>query len=92
MMFSRYFNANHADMSASAPCANANTSCAYSASANNSMIAIILDAIIMASIIICALIIGLVSILGLITILAVLVLVRLAIREVHTPWRFGRSF
>ncbi len=74
--------------SASAPCANATACCADSANA----IMIVLDAIIMASIIICALIIGLVSILGLITILAVLVLVRLAIREVHTPWRFGRSF
>ena len=82
MKFDRYYKSH---TSASAPCANAGTSCAHSA--DNGIIAV-LDAIIVASIIIY----GLIMILGLraiamIAIIAILVLVvGLIIQKVNVPW------
>ena len=56
MMFNRFYNIEMKNTSASAPSANAGSSCAHTActshTANTAMIAI-MDAIIMASIIIC---------------------------------------
>ena len=56
MMFNRFYNMEMMNTSASAPSANADSSCAHTArtshTANTAMIAI-MDAIIMASIIIC---------------------------------------
>ncbi len=61
MMFNRFYNMEMKNTSASAPSANAGSSCAHTActshTANTAMIAI-MDAIIMASIIICGLIIS----------------------------------
>ena len=80
MKFDRYYKSH---TSASAPCANAGTSCAHSA--DNGIIAV-LDAIIVASIIIY----GLIVLLGLrlVTLLAILVLAGLVvvIGKSKTPW------
>ena len=82
MKFDRCYKSH---TSASAPCANAGTSCAHSA--DNGIIAV-LDAILVASIIIY----GLIMILGLraiamIAIIAILVLVvGLVIQKVNVPW------
>ena len=80
MKFDRYYKSH---TSASAPCANAGTSCAHSA--DNGIIAV-LDAIIVASIIIY----GLIVLLGLrlVTLLAILVLAGLVlvICKSKTPW------
>ena len=80
MKFDRFYNTH---MSASAPCANAGTSCAHSA--DNGIIAV-LDAILVASIIIY----GLIVLLGLrlVTLLAILVLAGLVlvIGKSKTPW------
>ena len=77
MKFDRYYKSH---TSASAPCANAGTSCAHSA--DNGIIAV-LDAIIMASIIICGLIISLRAI----ALIAILVLVvGLVIQKANVPW------
>ena len=80
MKFDRCHNTN---MSASAPCANAGTSCAHSA--DNGIIAV-LDAILVASIIIYGLIVLLD--LRLVTLLAILVLAGLVlvICESKSPW------
>lgn len=79
MKFDRYYKSH---TSASAPCANAGTSCAHSA--DNGIIAV-LDAIIVASIIY-----GLIVLLGLrlVTLLAILVLAGLVlvIGKSKTPW------
>ena len=85
MMFNRFYNTKMMNTSASAPRANADTSCAYTAHSANHTFTVILDAIIMASIIIY----GLITILGLrlITLLAVLVLVvGLVICKLNLPW------
>ena len=82
MKFDRCYKSH---TSASAPCANAGTSCTHSA--DNGIIAV-LDAILVASIIIY----GLIMILGLraiamIAIIAILVLVvGLVIQKVNVPW------
>ena len=80
MKFDRCYKSH---TSASAPCANAGTSCAHSA--DNGIIAV-LDAIIVASIIIY----GLIVLLGLrlVTLLAILVLAGLVlvIGKSQTPW------
>ena len=79
MKFDRYYKSH---TSASAPCANAGTSCAHSA--DNGIIAV-LDAIIVAIIIY-----GLIVLLGLrlVTLLAILVLAGLVlvIGKSKTPW------
>ena len=86
MMFNRFYNMEMKNTSASAPSANAGSSCAHTActshTENNDMIAI-MDAIIMASIIICGLIISLRAI----ALIAILVLVvGLVIQEANVPW------
>lgn len=85
MKFTGFYNEKTMNTSASAPCANAASFCAQSASANTAIIAV-LDAIIMASIIIC----GIIVILGLhlVSLLVLLALVvRLVIRNLNTPWQ-----
>ena len=83
MKFDRYYKSHTSHTSASAPCANAGTSCAHSA--DNGIIAV-LDAILVASIIIY----GLIVLLGLrlVTLLAILVLAGLVLLIVKskTPW------
>ena len=83
MKFYRFYNAEMMNASASAPCANAGTSCAHSA--DNGIIAV-LDAILVASIIIY----GLIVLLGLrlVTLLAILVLAGLVlvICKSKMPW------
>ena len=90
MMFNRFYNMEMKNTSASAPSANAGSSCAHTARLSwfrtyqspRCGIAI-MDAIIMASIIICGLIISLRAI----ALIAILVLVvGLIIQEVNTPW------
>ena len=88
MMFNRFYNMEMMNTSASASCANANRSCARSASANRSIIAV-LDAIIMASIIIFGLImiLDLRAIAMIAIIIAILVLVvGLVIQKANVPW------
>ena len=82
MKFDRYYKSH---TSASAPCANAGTSCAHSA--DNGIIAV-LDAIIVASIIIYGLAILLnLRLIALLVILAAIVgLVRLVHCKTDTPW------
>ena len=86
MKFDRYYKSHTSHTSASAPCANAGTSCAHSA--DNGIIAV-LDAILVASIIIYGLImiLGLRAIAMIAIIIAILVLVvGLVIQKANVPW------
>ena len=82
MKFNRFYNSEMMNMSASAPCANAGTSCAQSAEASSMIM--ILDAIIMASIIIYGL--STILRLRLFSLLAILVLVGLVVSKIKTSW------
>ena len=85
MKFDRYYKSHTSHTSASAPCANAGTSCAHSA--DNGIIAV-LDAIIVASIIIygLAILLNLRLIALLVILVAVVGLVRLVHCKTDTPW------